>query len=89
MNCPRCHQLVGEDQFVFGTAREIADERGTPCGVERDLYIDCPFCGAFHAVRNELDRCIISLRGPFVCGRDRRRILARLPRCRGRRLAET
>lgn len=86
MNCPSCEQLVGADQYYWSPLRPVVGPTGAVEGAERDLMIACDHCGVSECVMDET-RYLRQRRGPFDPGSDAgRRILARMPRYRGRPL---
>lgn len=87
MNCPRCHQLVGADQFAWSPLRDVYDPcTGSLDGSERDLYIACDCCGAWHLVI-DAGVWVRERHGPFdFSSAEGVRVLRRLGAHCGRRL---
>lgn len=79
MNCPKCHQPVGNDQHGFGAWEPIHDAAsGRFLRCERLVAISCGHCGISQATEDDRGR-IIRTGGPYANTRDIRRLSKMIP----------
>lgn len=77
MNCPTCHQSVGDDQWAASRWRDCCDELGVVLDRVRDIWIVCEHCGPHRALQSA-ERRILSVFAPRG-SRARREMYARMP----------
>lgn len=78
MNCPTCHELVGDDQWSASPWRDIPEPTfGVIVDRVRDLWIACEHCGPYHALQSA-ERRVLSVFRPRG-SRARRRMYERIP----------
>ena len=86
MNCPQCHEPVGDDEFGSG-AWVLSQRKNDPLPAgHRSIAVRCAHCGVFE-VREARRTVIESVHGPITNGKDLRRLERLIPACkRDRRL---
>ncbi|MFH1417290.1 MAG: hypothetical protein ABII12_03275 [Planctomycetota bacterium] len=81
MNCPCCHEPVGNDQYDVGPWVDELDLGGHIIGATRSVAIACGVCGVTEAFQDH-HRRIRSAHGPFHNPKDVRRLERRIPAMR-------
>lgn len=84
MNCPQCHEPVGDDCVWYGDWEDLIDIDGNVVGIREPIAILCAHCGAFEADLGEEGR-LANVRGPIKGETRLRRLEKRIPACRNDR----
>ncbi len=83
MNCPDCHEPVGDDQYGRGFPQSLSGSP-TPRATVRSqctLAISCSHCGVFEIIERTTVS-VVTLRGPITNDRNLRRLEKLIPACR-------
>lgn len=85
MNCPRCSEMVANDEWAATAWFDVLGAAGDVIGSQRVLTVECQHCGIFEAVEDD-ERRIRSI-VEYHNDRDVARLRRRLAAGRRRRLA--